>query len=287
MSLRYFSYFACVLTFLVTANATAHGSETTSGDLNALVNFMYSGKAKQAKNFKLISHGREIGLHVRAYRSTMETVDPNDNRCTADAQARRISCDLSLLTSLSSRFRYPGEKQPRRTRDSIVAEKKMLKWIVAHEVGHIELGHGESDWEDPPKGFLIFDNANQRLELDADRYAIKLIGNLENASADYAFLMGISSSLIAQSLCPKTYPCENLHVGVGLIYNSQNSEPIKISGGGSHPDFVARFVRLLYLSGEGTGQQSLNYMAKRVIEKLVIEKTAGEWVTAEDALINR
>ncbi len=277
---RFFFCFAFFALIVSPAHGRTIGENT--GDLDALVKFLYRGKARTEQRFTLVVNGKRILLNVRAYRSTISQIDANDNRCTADARANRIVCDLNLLNSLDERFRYPGETRQYLKKDRIKSEKSLLKWIVAHEVGHLELGHAKSDWEDPPRGFLIFNDNRQKLELEADNYAVTLVGNLQKASDDYAFLMGLANSLIAQNLCPGL-PCEKMHVGVGLIYNSNNSERIKISAGGSHPDYVARFVRLLYLSGEGTNENSLNYLARRVIERLEVERSPGEWVSVEKA----
>jgi hypothetical protein len=166
--------------------------------------------------------------------------------------------------------------------------RTILKWIIAHEVGHIIKKHGVSDFSPPERGLAIFNAPQQQRELEADAYALTLVGGLNTAeSDDYGVLLSIVNILIRKSLCPTTYPdpCEKISPGVGLLYNSSDQSPIKIHAGGNHPEFIARFVRIIYLSGLNSKQNSINYLAKKVIDKFLIESDSGDWMPMPEAMI--
>lgn len=270
------------------STATTPHQLSDRGGLDGLVGLMLSSNARSGVEYQFDERGVKLKLLVRSHRSSPSVIDENDNRCTANSLAHKVVCDLGLIDSLAKQFGLTGRYKFLSLKDSRALYKRvLLKWMIAHEIGHIALDHAESDWEDPPRGLLIFDNAQQAKELAADKYAMDLVGNLETAGLDeYAVVLQIANALLAQALCPKTYPkpCEKLHPGVGLIYNSAIGEAIRIQSGGKHPAFVARFVRLLYLAGEGTNQNSINYLAKQVLNQLEIEQEPGSWVSAREAL---
>lgn len=226
----------------------------------------------------VIRHGPErIPVTLDIFRAREDAIDERSNRCTADSIRRSITCDLALIDYLLDTFRIEHSTKSR---------KSLLKWIVAHEIGHIALNHSLSDYSDPLEGYLVFVPEQQRLELAADAFAIDLVGDLNHGAVeDYGLLLDIVNELIRKNLCPESFPrsCERIAPGVGIYFNSADNLPIKISAGGSHPEFVARFLRLLYLAGLNTNHRSINYLAGKVIEKLLVEVPGKGWVSLGEA----
>lgn len=71
---------------------------------------------------------------------------------------------------------------------------------------------------------------------------------------------------------------------LGLNYDYTTDAPIRIPLSGTHPAFVARFLRILYLSGVGTSANSINYLAKQAIDRLSVQTDRDEWTTLKSAL---
>ena len=254
-----------------------------AGGLDALVSLVANAN-RQWTQFDFFERGTKMRIRVRAFRSTAAEIDEAVNRCVANAAERTISCDMRLIDSLVVRFSSNDPCCARSARDDRAYGKRILKWIIAHEVGHLALGHLESDFDEPPGGLLVFSNERQRKELAADSFALALVGKSE---PDEATLMQVSNALVAQSVCPETYPrlCSRLlDHGAGLHYNSRDREPIRLRSGGTHPALVARFVRLLYLMDEGEG---MGVQAANVIRRMQIEREPGHWAPASVVLSGR
>ncbi|WP_200379701.1 hypothetical protein [Rubrivivax gelatinosus] len=254
-----------------------------AGGLDALVSLVASGDRRWTQ-FDFSERDIRMRIHVRGFRSTPKVIDEADNRCVANAAERTISCDMRLIDSLVIRFTRDDPCCARSARIDRAFGKAILKWILAHEVGHLALGHLESDFDEPPGGLLVFSNERQRKELDADVFAIALVGK---SGPDTDTLMQVSNALVAQAVCPDTYPrlCSKLlDHGAGLHYNSRDNEPIRVRSGGTHPALVARFLRLLYLADEGKG---IGHQAGNAIRRMQIERQPGHWVPASDALSGR
>lgn len=133
----------------------------------------------------------------------------------------------------------------------------------------------------------VFSAEQQALELGADAAAIEVVGNVDAAAVNYGVVLDIANSLLRKSVCPKTYPevCDEMPRGVGLIYDyTANAKPIRISIEGTHPAYVARFLRILYLAGADTRQGGLNHMARQAIALLQVEGKQSEWLTLRQAL---
>jgi hypothetical protein len=225
-----------------------------------------------------------LPLRVETFYSSDASIDDRDNRCVADPPRRAITCDMRFLDNVASDLGILDSSQP--TAKVKDVRRRLLKWVVAHEVGHVALKHVPSDYADPLSGYLLFVPTQQRLELAADAYALRLVGDLKRADPnDYGLLLDIVNALIRRKLCPETFPvpCSRLAPGVGIIFNSADDKPIQITAGGAHPEFVARFLRLIYLAGRGTGEHSINYLAQQVIARLLIEVPGKGWIKLDDA----
>jgi hypothetical protein len=85
-----------------------------------------------------------------------------------------------------------------------------------------------------------------------------------------------------KSVCPETFPevCDQMPRGVGLIFDyTRDAKPVRIPAGGTHPAFIARFLRILYLSGIGTTENSINYEAHQAIDLHEIQGDSGTWTS--------
>jgi len=263
------------------------GATSYRGSIEKLVSLMIAkGKRDTPSDFhfELENKSEKIRLYIKVYYSSDKSFDMHDNRCTATIENNEIYCDLRMVDGVLAYFDISNGKHSAIKSTASRTEKNSahvaLKWIVAHEVGHIVKKHGLSDYADPPDGMLVYNNEQQRKELDADQFSIELIGNITQApTQDYQYIMHSTNALIRRALCPSTYPetCAAVNPGVGLIYNSASFDLINIGSGGDHPDYVARFVRILYLSGLGTNDNSLSYLAKQVISKFSIQNQRGEF----------
>lgn len=212
------------------------------------------------------------------------------DNCVASAYDMVVDCDLKLVDDLINNFALAEINGPDQNGRKIQTYRRdMLAWILSHELGHIILKHGLSDFDEGTKGMAIFDAAQQQKELQADAYAIKFIGNLASARVSvYQTILDITNALIRQSMCPDTFPnsCPRIPLGgVGLYFDyTEAAEPVRIVLGGTHPAYVARFLRILYLSGVGTDINSINYLAKEAIDRLEVMNAKNDWITLRNAL---
>lgn len=276
--------------FLSSASAQAADPPPLEGqgDLAGLIGILLSqfDAAKPINlNYEFVSGPARHKLNLRVYYSNDLKIDRNDNRCTAAPAHRRIICDVRLVDRLLEQFKLSGPGSLGRLPEKDY-RRILLTWIIAHEIGHVALSHPLSDFDPPLKGFEIYDHLRQRKELEADEFAISIIGRLDAAPPEYySALLDIANSLLRKALCPATYPalCSNIHPGVGLLFNHSNSDGIRIQAGGTHPEYIARFVRLIYLAGTDTNINSINFLARQVIEKLVVE-TQGGPMSVSDAI---
>jgi hypothetical protein len=236
-------------------------------------------------NFRLVQGPIDREVTIETFYSSALQVDYRVNRCAADAAINVITCDLRFIEQIAHEFHiYVRAK----TADERLKKKVSLtKWVLAHEIGHIIRGHRPSDYADPLDGYVLYAPSQQKLELEADESALALIGNLTTGTVeDYSVLLDIINDLVRKKLCPDSYPnpCSRLAPGVGLIFNSADDKPIHISVGGAHPEFVARFLRLLYLAGVGTGANTINNLAGQVLSRLEVEVPGEGWLHLDAAL---
>lgn len=230
-----------------------------------------------------------IPIEVTVYDSN-KSPGEFDHNCAAIASTRRIICDISFIDELIADW-YLLSHWPHGS--SIAASRNwyrrnILLWVLGHEIGHIIHGDGLSDYIENPKGMHVFDEAQQKIELNADAFAVTVIGNLRKGPADaYKVVLSIANSLIRKAMCPTQYPdvCSQMPSGVGLLYDyTTTAQPLRIVLEGDHPDMMARFLRILYLAGVGTRENSINYEAKQAIDMLCVDTSLGSCETLRSAL---
>ena len=125
------------------------------------------------------------------------------DNCVATPADTIIDCDLKLVDDLIDDFKLIEIG----TENLKTYKKYMLAWILSHELGHIALGHGVSDFDEGVTGEKVFNFAKQQKELEADAYAIKVIGNLTTGPVPaYQVILDITNALLRKSLCPESFP---------------------------------------------------------------------------------
>jgi hypothetical protein len=164
--------------------------------------------------------------------------------------------------------------------------RSIFKWILSHEIGHIALKHGLSDYDEGTRAYVAFDASKQKNELDADAFSLTLIGSLLSPGEDYGVVLDITNALIRRAVCPETFPkvCKGMPAGVGLLYDyTTNARAMKIQLYGTHPAYIARFLRILYLSGVGASDNGMTTEAKAAIDQLEVQDEHDNWVSLRKA----
>jgi hypothetical protein len=262
-----------------------------SGPIDKLADTMLSlwtSKNPPAILYRLQNGTTDIVVTIEAYNSRHASRAIYKNNCVSSGWEKLVDCDLKMVDDLIDQFRLLDINASRRIRAAtrLKYRRALLMWIMSHEFGHIVLNHGRSDYEEDVKGMHVFDAAKQVKELQADEYSIKIVGDVDKGPAEaYSAILDVANSLIRKSVCPKTFPrvCKEMPPGVGLIFDlRKDANPIRIRLAGTHPEYVARFLRILYLAGIGTSQQnSLTYVAKQAIDLLQVEDLSGSWNTVK------
>jgi hypothetical protein len=116
----------------------------------------YSG-SDATFEFELLWQRKKIALRVNLYDSRRHPGDYDDN-CVAVANVSEITCDLSLVDKLINELHlvthWPYGGSPEQS--LFQYRKNILTWIMGHELGHIILGDGLSDYMENPRSFHAF-----------------------------------------------------------------------------------------------------------------------------------
>jgi hypothetical protein len=274
----------CMAAVGVVTVPAARGAEViVDGNLTKIVDEMVRrgyGKKRLVISSTWNFDGQRITIHFGVSDSALSDQVVYRDNCVASPADHLIDCDLKLIDDFIHDFYldkiFAASKGSSRLR---FYRRNLLLWVIAHEIGHIALKHGLSDFEDPNHGMTLFDAARQKYELAADAYAIRLVGKLNVApAAPYSALLDVVNALMRKSVCPETFPgvCDRMPSGVGLIFDyTADAKPVLIPAGGTHPAFIARFLRILYLSGIGTTENSINHEARQAIDLLQIQGDSG------------
>jgi len=238
--------------------------------------------------YRLVSKGFDgiVRINVSDSRRSSQTLYRNN--CVATGYDRTVDCDLSMLDGLIDEFKlvevYGRKGQPDMRNEF---RKGLLVWILSHEFGHIVLGHDYGDYDAPLRGMRVFDLAGQAKELAADAFSIRLVNRAGREGA-FGTLLAVANPLLRKSVCPDTFPkvCKRMPVGVGVIYDyTSSADPIRIHLSGAHPDFIARFLRILYLEGQtGDDFAGLSHEAAEAIGLLQVEVGEERWESVRDFL---
>jgi hypothetical protein len=274
----------CITAACAASVPAARSSEmVVEGHISKIVDKMVQqgyGKKRLVISSTLNLDGEWITIHFGVSDSALTDKVVYRGNCVASPADRLIDCDLKLIDDLIHDFYLDKQfKASEWTSRLRYYRWNLLLWVIAHEIGHIALKHGLSDFSDASQGMSIFDAVRQKYELAADAYAIRLVGKLDAATtAAYRAIMDVVNLMMRKSVCPETFPdvCDRMPVGVGLIFDyTLNAKPVLIPAGATHPAFIARFLRILYLSGIGTNVNSINYEARQAIDLLQIQNSSG------------
>jgi hypothetical protein len=223
-------------------------------------------------------------LYVELFNSRIGEHGEIFKGCFWDARNRKIACDLALVDEIIDNYQMVELFGKTRNQN----RKHLLRWILSHEIGHLVLQHRGGYFSQPRQGFQVFNAPNQQEELAADAFSVCLIGESDKSIDDYSYALDFSNALIRKSLCPTTFPqaCGAIPIGgVGLHYDYVSGRPIKIDLSGSHPEFVARFLRILYISAYSDKPNLLTELAKRAIGTLTVQ-VAQETARPLDRLLS-
>lgn len=262
----------------------------TVEQLAAKIVSSWNDKKRLTIHFHLQTKAHNKVIVIQAFHSGFQSSVPVKNNCVAYPFEGLIDCDLKLVDDLIERFRLLDIFATRSNRTTRRDEyrRELLTWILAHEIGHVVLNHGRSDFDDDAQLMHVFNAEQQAHELAADGTAIEIVGNLDTAPAKaYSVVIDIANSLLRKSVCPTTFPevCPEMPLGVGVIYDyTADGKPIRISISGTHPAYIARFLRILYLAGADTRQSGISYLAKQAIGMLEVEGKPNEWRSVGQAL---
>lgn len=219
------------------------------------------------------------------------------SNCVADSTRRLIQCDLRLLDDLIDDYALLKiEYETNRNK----LREKLLRLILAHELGHVALHHPSAAYHGQKDGFSIFKYTHYRIELEADAFAVKLIDRLNgDVNGYYVVIAELADAAVRKSLCPHTFPemcpcpgytdatlCSRMPIGPGplgpgLLIGTNNSISVELTG--THPALVVRLARILYLARDQDAE--LRYYADRarqVLLRVVVRNEHGRLESTAD-----
>jgi hypothetical protein len=203
------------------------------------------------------------------------------SNCVADAATRSIRCDLRLLDDLIDGFALLYQEDQR-----AAARTHILQLVLAHELGHIVHHDRSAAYHGSANGFSVFHYLHYKTELRADAYAVQLIDRyVKDRDLEYGAVVDLASEAVKKSLCPDTFPaacpcpgytnaalCSRVPLGPGLLIADEDR--VKVTLTGTHPEFVVRFARLLYLSRKAQSFEARE--ARQVLLRVVVRDEQGQ-----------
>lgn len=211
------------------------------------------------------------------------------SNCTADSARRLVQCDLRVLDDLIDGFDLLYREDQRSA-----TRERIYRLILAHELGHIAHHDPSAGYHGGEAGFSIFKYLHYRIELDADAYAVKLLdASTTDLEQQYGMIAFLSYAAMKKSLCPDTFPancpcpgykdatlCSRIAYGPGLPLTGK--EQFRVTLAGTHPEFVVRFARLLYLSTYPYSRSIFRPQAEQVLRHIVVKDEHGNLQSTRD-----
>lgn len=224
-----------------------------------------------------VSSGEAVTLVIGDSRTSSVYMGITGN-CRAESDRREIRCDLSLVDDLISEFQLGDGEE-------IKAE--LLAIIIAHELGHVILGHGGAAYHGDGSSLSVLSYAQHRTELEADAFAVELLDRTPNPIGGvYRLIENLARSAQHSSLCPDVFPapcpctepnsfaaCTTLPMGPGLP--SPNGAKVKVTLKGTHPAYVVRFIRMLSLSAAPRMRDVYSKDAMFELSNMVVQDETG------------
>lgn len=205
------------------------------------------------------------------------------SNCVADSSTRAIRCDLRLLDDLIDDFALVyGEAQRAAAREHI------LQLVLAHELGHIVHGDRSAAYHGTDDGFSVSRYLHYKTELRADAFAVHLIDQyVKDRDMEYGTIVDLANEAVRKSVCPDTFPtpcpcpgytdanmCSRMPEGPGLLI--RDTDRVSVALTGTHPEFVVRFARLLYLSRDPKTHGFYYKEAQQVLLRVVVRNELGQ-----------
>ena len=222
-------------------------------------------------------------IYLRVGDSRVNGVPGVYSNCVAEVPMHEIICDLRVLDDLIDGFALLRNNEDREP-----VRRELLRLILAHELAHVVLRHPSAQYHGNADGFSVMKYVGYRIELEADRYAVELIERSATDAISYhRTIIDLAVSAVRRSVCPETFPapcpcpgytdatlCSRIPLGPGLLVGED--EKIQVTLSGTHPEFVVRFARLLFLSKDRRIRDIYGRQAERVLGHVVVKNEQGE-----------
>jgi hypothetical protein len=206
------------------------------------------------------------------------------SNCKADSSTRTIRCDLRLLDDLIDDFHILYSEDQREA-----AREHILQLVIAHELGHIVYGDRSAGYHGSDDGFSIFRYLHYKIELRADAFAVRLIDRyVTDRNSEFGAVVDLANGAVKKSLCPDTFPalcpcpgytdptlCSRVPIGPGGPLIAANDR-VSVTLTGTHPEFVVRFARLLYLSRDPEIRGIYRNEARELLLRVVVRNERGQ-----------
>lgn len=206
------------------------------------------------------------------------------SNCMADSSTRTIRCDLRLLDDLIDDFHILYSEDQRDA-----AREHILQLVIAHELGHIVYGDRSAGYHGSDNGFSIFRYLHYKSELRADGFAVRLIDRYaKDRNSEFGAIVDLANSAVKKSLCPDTFPalcpcpgytdatlCSRVPIGPGGPLIGANDR-VLVTLTGTHPEYVVRFARLLYLSRDPGARAIYRNAARELLLRVVVRNERGQ-----------
>lgn len=212
------------------------------------------------------------------------------SNCVADSSTRTIRCDLRLLDDLLDELDVYARAYTEAQRAE--AREHILQLVLAHELGHVVHRDGSAAYHGTNDGFSVLRYLHYKVELRADAFAVQLIDRyVKDRDLEYGAIVNLASGAVKRSLCPSTFPnpcpcpgytdaslCSRVPIGPGLLIADKDRIPVTLTG--THPEFVVRFARMLYLSRDPKARSFYAKEAQQVLLRVEVRDESGKTESA-------
>jgi hypothetical protein len=152
--------------------------------------------------------------------------------CSSSPGGTIVVCDLYLVDQLATKVTRE-DQGPAAERDKVL----ILEWMLAHELGHIALGHsGSHFFSSPLKSSRMPSDKTYTQEEAADDYAASILFSPKRSIALEVMFMNLANAEVREKTGTPQY-------GAGLLYDYE--KPVRYTTACTHPAYVVRAHSLL------------------------------------------
>jgi hypothetical protein len=152
--------------------------------------------------------------------------------CSSSPGGTIVVCDLYLVDELDKKVTRAVEGPASESGKILV-----LQWMLAHELGHIALGHsGSHFFSSPLRTSRMLSNKTYTQEEAADDYAASILFSPKRSIALEVMLMNLANAEVRDTTGTPQY-------GAGLLYDYD--KPVRYTTACTHPAYVVRAHSLL------------------------------------------